>query len=214
MRRLALLLMACVAVVLAAGGCARKMPAPRTTVTLAVLDGVMAEGRHETRRSQAGWWFSARNRFDNGQAGVQLGEALAREFRDMAGVEVFPRSELRAYMAQKERILARQLPDLTPQQRLAVLEAQDPLDYGRSLNVDYVLTTRVDESRTIHNMVFNWWSSRVRFELSLWDVERGQVVWQWVGKDSATFRSQLAVMERLARKARREAERYDTLRVT
>ncbi|MDK2973477.1 MAG: hypothetical protein PWP23_3232 [Candidatus Sumerlaeota bacterium] len=197
---------------LGAVGCSKKPPVVRQ-VTVAVLNGTMAPGAGETRKSIAGYWLSARDRYDNGEAGVAAAEALAREFAKAPGVSVFSRTDLRAYMAQKERLLARAYPDLTPEQRLDVLESQSPVDYGRSLNVDYVLATEIAQSRTIHHMAFDWWSSRVELEISLWDVGKERVVWAWEGEDTDMFRSQVGVMEDLAEKACKEAVKYDVFRV-
>ena len=195
-----------------AAGCG-SVPAPTHVVKVAVLDGVMAEDAAETRQAVTGWWLSSRDRYENGNAGIQLGEALAGEFEKIPGVLVYPRTDMASYMAQKERALRRAYPDLSPLQRLVVLQSQDPLDYGRSLNVDYVLSSRVNLARTTHQRTFHWWVSRIRFDLDLWDVEQGEKVWTWHGEDSDLFDSQLAVIEELAREAREEAFERDVFRL-
>lgn len=194
-------------------GCAKAPPVASSTARVAILDGTMAEGRGETRRSVAGWWFSSRNRYDNGNAGSQVAETLAREFRQMDGVIVYPRADVATYMAGKERILAREYPGLTPEERLLVLQEQDPLDYGRSLEVDFVMTSVVNESRLIHNRAFHWWLSSVDYDLTVWDVERGEAVWTWYGRDRDLFSSQTAVMEDLAQEAREAAIAADVFGV-
>ncbi|MCB2155520.1 hypothetical protein KQI84_11595 [bacterium] len=197
---------------LLAGGCG-SVPAPTHVVKLAVLDGVMAENATETRQELTGWWLSSRDRYQNGNAGIQLGEALADEFEKIPGVLVYPRTDLATYMAQKERTVRRAYPDLSPEERLVVLQSQHPLDYGRSLNVDYVLSSHVALARTTHQRTFHWWVSRIRFDLDLWDVEQGQKIWTWHGEDSDLFDSQLTVIEELAEEAREEAYDRDIFRL-
>lgn len=194
-------------------GCAHKVKAPQRAVTLAVLDGTAAPDASETRRSVAGWWLGSRDRFDNGNAPTLVAEAVAEEFTEVPGVHVFSRIDLAAYMMQKERILMRRYGELTPQQRLDVLRAQSPIDYGRSLNVDYVMTNHVTRSRLVHNRTFHWWLSKVDFDLELWDVESGQRIWVWRGDDTDLFDSQLAVIEELAREAREEALEQDVFQL-
>lgn len=199
----------CLLMVLGAAGCATR---PRTTaplgtrVTLAVLDGTVAPEAAETRRSREGWWFSSRDRYDNANAPALVAEAASAEFARIPGVEVFSRTDLDAYMMQKERLLRRRYPELTAAQRLEVLASQDPIDYGRSLNVDYVLTNHVRQSRLVHNRAFHWWYSTVDFDLALYDVESGARVWVWHGRDTLAFRSQISVIERMIGRAREQAE--------
>lgn len=203
------LLSCCVVLALAAGGCASRQRLPASIVTLAVMDGTMATGREETRRSESGWWFGAQTRYDSGTAGVILGDALAEEFARIPGLQVMSRTDLRSYMAQKERLVYRQWPDLSAEERLKILQRQNPVDYGRSLNVDYVLTSRVYECRLIHHHFPHTWTARGDFAVDLWDVRTGAPVWTWQGRESDMFSSTTAVLERLARRAGSKARRAD-----
>lgn len=211
--RLAVLVLAIAGIALVLVGCGSKRFEPEGSIRLAVLDGIMEEGAHETRRSQTGYWMSRRDRFDSGNAGVLLGEVLAREFEAMPGVRVHSRTDLAAFMAQRERLLRRAFPDLTPEDRLEVLSELDPTDYGRALNVDYVLRGRVRQSRLIHNRFFHGWYSRAEVVLEIWNVETGEQVWEMHRADAAWFRSQLGALDKIARKARRQAEREDVFRL-
>ncbi len=193
--------------VLTGAGCAQRTASG--VVRVAVMDGIVAEGKTETRQSVAGWWLGTHDRFDSGTAGVVLADTLAKEFQEMPGVEIYSRLDLASYMAQKERLLARNYPEMTPPERLMVLQEQDPVDYGKSLNVDYIMTSKVSLSRTTHNRTFHWWASEVDFNLEVWDVDSGQRIWQWRGHDRDLFDSQLAMMEELAREARSKATRLD-----
>jgi len=192
----------------AATACAHAPTAPPArTVRLAVLDGSMAGGSGETRRSIAGWWMGARDRFDDGNAGIHLADLLSTEFEKVPGVEVHSRTDIRAMMAEKEHILRSTYPDLSPEERYRVLMDQQPVDYGRSLGVDFVLAPDVTMSRLVHQRTFHWWYSKAAASVELWDVSRGEKVWQWSDRDSALFASQKAALEDLAQSARKDAEK-------
>lgn len=203
------LLSCCVVLSLVAAGCASRQRLPSSVVTMAVLDGTMATGKEETRRSETGWWFGAKTRYDSGTAGIILGDALAEQFGRIPGIQVMSRTDLRSYMAQKERLVYREWPDLSAEDRLKVLQSQNPVDYGRSLNVDYVLTSRVYECRLVHQHFPHTWTARADFAMDLWDVRSGTAVWTWQGRESDMFSSTTAVLERLAERAQKKARRDD-----
>ncbi|MBI5155020.1 hypothetical protein HZA57_07265 [Candidatus Poribacteria bacterium] len=197
--------------VLALAGCSTTAT-PGRLVRVAVLDGMMAPEAPEateTRQSVSGWWFGSTDRFDSGNASLVVAEAVSREFGNLPGVQVYPREDLRAYMAQKERVLRRAYPDLQPQERLQILEEQNPVDYGRSLEVDYVVSSRVSEARTTHNRTFHWWGSHVAFDLDVWETATGKKVWSANVKSGRLFSSQVGTIEEMARSLRREALRKD-----
>lgn len=210
--RALLLLTLLAAAAAAATGCARRAPGPSTIVRVAVLDGVEGPGGLETRRSVAGWWLGARDRFDEGNAEIHMGDALAREFAKVPGVVVHSRTDVAALMAEKEHLLRRAFPEMTPEERRAVLATQDPVDYGRSLNVDFVVSSRVDEARKVHQRTFHWWRTRASARVDMHDVRTGDLVWSWQGRSENWFLSHVPVLERLGRKARRNAESVGAFR--
>ena len=211
-RRLLVWCVCLLGVVAGVSGCARREPS--RVVRVAVLDGAVTyEVDPQGEVSDRGWWFSARDRYQSPNAGVQMGEALARELGRVPGVDVYSREDLAIYMAQKERLLKRNFPDLTSYERKQLLAKQDPLDYGRSLNVDYVVTTDIERARTIVNRTFSWWYSQLEATVQVWDVSTGQMVWTKGWEDADNFDSQLALIEECARETRREIERRDVFRV-
>lgn len=197
------------AVLLIAAGCSRKVEANRL-VRLAVLDGITTyDVAPKGEVQEDGWWFSSRDRYLSGNVGVQLGEALADRFQRLPGVEVFSRDDLSIYMAQKERLINRNYPDLNERQRRELLLRQSPVDYGQSLNVDYVLTSEVLEAKTVVNRVIAWWYSRLSVAVELWDVSTGEVVFRHVWTDGDNFDSQLALVEEAAKEIAKRAKRRD-----
>lgn len=192
---------------LACTGCAARRPVPRT-VKLAVLDGyTMFEVAKGDELTEEGWWFNQRDVLQSNNAGVLASEALAREFGRIPGVEVYSRMDLITYIASKERLIRKEYPKLTPEDRTELLALQSPYDYGRSLGVDYVLVPRVPQSATVQHGVSSFWSSRAEIEVDLWETETGQMVWSWRGKDRDYFDSQFRIMEELARKAAARARK-------
>lgn len=187
---------------------------PLRVVRLAVLDGRLdyeVKAKGEVR--DEGWWFSAADRYVSGNVGIQMAEALSKEFGKIPGVEVYSRDDLTIYMAQKERALKRNFPDLTSLDRKQLLLRQDPIDYGKSLNVDYVMTTDVLQASTVTNRTFSWWYSHLDVIVQLYDVSKGQLVWTRPWNDSDAFDSQLALVEECARETARRARREDVFRV-
>ncbi len=192
---------------LLAAGCARTRPVPRT-VKLAVLDGyTMFEVAKGDELTEEGWWFNQRDVLQSNNAGVLASEALAREFGKIPGVEVYSRMDLITYIASKERLIRKEYPKLTPEDRTELLALQSPYDYGRSLGVDYVLVPRVPQSATVQHGVTSFWSSRAEVEIDLWETDTGQLIWSWRGKDRDYFDSQFRIMEELAKKAAAKARR-------
>jgi hypothetical protein len=178
---------------------------------VAVLDGRVDPMRDETRRTQSGFLLADRNRYDDGNAGRHIADELSREVDKIWGVQTHPRPDVGAMMAQKERLLALIEPGMTPDERYDYLLSIDPLDYGKELNADYVLVPFVREARMIQNRAVFWWYSKVAINLQLWDVDKGEVVWEWKGRDSGYFRSQRWVMEDIAKRARRSLDRKNVI---
>lgn len=201
---------------LAASGCART---PRATgqernVRVAVLDGTLTYDVNpggEFRRE--GWWFGSRDRYLSPQITVQIGDAVAHELDRLPGVQVYSRDDLAVYMAQKERQLRRTFPEIsTSFQRKQLLLRLDPLDYGRSLNVDYVVSSSVNRASTVTNRTFSWWYSHLEARLDIWDVTRGELLATVPYNGTGAFWSQLKLAENLGRKAAREVHQGDLFR--
>lgn len=190
-------------------GCASKA-APNRVVRLAVLDGrtayAVAPGGETLDK---GWWFSARDTYLSPNVNSLLADMLAIEFAEVPGVEVYSREDLTVYMAQKERQVKRNFPELTALERKKLLEQQSPLDYGLSLNVDYVLMPEVIESKTVTNRTFSWWYSRLEAAVELWDVPNGVMVQRYLWSDWDNLDSQQAMAKEAAREIARKARKQD-----
>ncbi len=194
--------------------CAHKKPEPTTIVRLAVLNGVRDyEVPVEGMVTNKGWMLSNRHSYLSPNTGVQLAEVLTSEFDRIPGVEAWPREDFQIYMAQKERLLQRNYPGLTPVQRKDVLDRQDPIDYGKSLGVDYVMRPEIAYASTVANRPFGWWYSTLEARVEMWDVEAGEMVWSYDFDDTDNFDSQIALMEEMARQASRDARKKSAFRI-
>lgn len=194
-------------------GCASRGPAPKI-VRVAVLDGITGyDVEPGGDLIEKGWWFGARDRFVSSNTGILLGERLAFRVSKLPGVEVYSREDLQSYMSQKERLLKRNYPDLPKLDRKKLLLQQDPLDFGKSLNVDYVVRSEVLESKTVTNRTLPWWYSRLSTTVEVWDVSRGQLVWRQPWKDQDNFDSGLAMVEECAKDIARAMKRSDAFGV-
>lgn len=202
--------------ILCALGCGSKSPQSyrnpsSTNLRIAVLDGRMAPGKEETRKSIVGSGVISRNRFESGTANLILADLLAKEFQSIPGVQVQSRLDMQAYMADKERLLAHQYPDLNPQERRVMLAEQSPLDYGRSLNVDYVIYPTINKARLTQNRLLQSWVSSVECEVDLYNVESGELVWKWEGGSWKCFASVYGVMEKISRNAEKSLLKSNAL---
>lgn len=207
---LRLLFPALLLLVTLAGGCARTPVTSTREVKVAVLDGRVAfDVSRRGDLTEEGWWFSARDRFRSPNPGIQLGEALSVSLAKVPGVEVYSRDDLSVYFAQKERLLRRSYPKLDSWGRKQLLLEQDPLDFGRSLNVDYIVRSEVREASTVTNRTFSWWYSTFEANVEVWDVARGRLVFTESWKDADAFDSQLAMAQECARVLRRRMEKID-----
>lgn len=193
-----------------ATGCGGRKPVITETVKLVILDGFMMEQIAEGEEVRTmSYWFGQHDRIETNNSGIIASEALQKEFAKVPNVELYPRSDLGLYLATKERRIRRAYPDLTNMDRLDLLMAQSPVDYGRSLNVDYVLLPTVESAATVRHALTDVWSSRARMVLKLYDVETGEVVWTYQTKDRDWFWSQTKVFEDLAKRARKRAVKQD-----
>lgn len=206
-----LLLFAVVALV--AAGCART-PSASGVIRIAVLDGELKyEVPPEGMVVRDGWWFGSRDRYIAANTGVIAGEVLAREFARLPGVEVYSRDDLALYMGYKERLLRRAHPQLSPQARRQILAAQDPVDFGRSLNVDYIVKPEIILASTTTNLTTSAWRSDLEMTVSIYHVESGRRVSYMYRKNFRLFVSQLTLLESFAKRAARKARREDTFRL-
>ena len=189
-------------------GCAvGPSPPPRPSegpsyFRLAVIDGRLGDDAAGTERTTGSWGLGSYVRYDNGNANRQLADALGREMRGIPGLEVVPRSDFRLYLAGKERLLEDAAPDMTPEQRRETLEAQSPVDYGRSLNADFVLSNTIHESYTQQRTVLYVWKSGLDATIELWDARSGELVWRNRTADNRALASPTSLMEDRARRVR------------
>lgn len=183
---------------------------PTGSVRVAVLDGTITyEVDPKGDQLDEGWWFGSKDRYLSPNPGTIMGDSLARELGDVAGVDLYSRQDLEIYLAQKERLLRRSYPDLEPIERKEWLAKQSPLDYGKSLNVDYVVSSQVHQADTVTNRTFSWWYSVIDARVEVWSVETGEKVAQWDWKICRAFDSQLAIVEKCSRRAKKRAVKED-----
>ncbi|MCC6545545.1 hypothetical protein IT570_00130 [Candidatus Sumerlaeota bacterium] len=211
-RGLSLLLV--LAVALAFTGCASTKP-PIRSVRVAVLDGrTNFEVPQKAEIQDVGWWFGARDRYLSPNLGVILAEALSTQLAKVKGVEVHPREDLQIYMAQKERVLKRNYPQLDSAARKKLLLQQDPIDYGKSLNADYVITSDIIVAKTVTNRTFSFWYSTIDVIVQVYDVSTGELIWTRPWSDTDILRSQMAIAQECAKDTTRRIKRKDVLLLT
>lgn len=191
------------------GGCA-STPDPARTVRVAVLNATLPEAwPAEPELVRKGWWFTRRDVYRTPGIDWALGDAVAEEFAALPGLDVYSREDLEIYLNQKERLLRRNFPNLESEGRKRLLSQQDPLDYGRSLNVDFVVQPRVEASTLVTSRFVTYWRSNLEGVIEVWDVPARKMVWSFPWSDADNYDSQLALAEEMAREAARKARKQD-----
>jgi hypothetical protein len=189
-----------------AAGCAHR-PGPVQVVRVAVLDGQVLEDAPRGDVEHEGWWFGAHDRYRSEAIGRITADALAAEMKELPGVDMYSREDIIVYLAQKERLLKRAYPNLTPDERKQLLTEQNPVDYGRSLNVDYVVRPVVLRSSLVTNRVFSVWYSQLEMLVEVYNTTTGTKVQEYRFTDFDYFDSQLAMAEECARQASSRARK-------
>jgi len=190
--------------------CASKKPnVPSNLSKVAVLNGAMAPGKEETRKSIVGYWFTSRDRFESGTANLLLADALSDELVEYPGIEVRPRSEIKTMFAQKERILSRSYGDYSPEERKTILSEINPTVYGESLGVDYVIVPKVSKARLVHNRFIHSWMGSADVEVEVYDVKSSELVYSWNESGWQWFSSTTGILEKLSEEFQKDAYQSD-----
>ena len=188
-------------------GCA-KATLPQRVVRVAVLDGLATYPVEPGGNvKQEGWWLGSQDRYLSSTTGIEVAEALARGMARLPGVAVQSRDDQRIYMAEKERRLSRAYPSLKSTERKKLLLEQDPIDYGRDLNVDFVLRPEVLKASTVTNRTFSWWWSDMHVIVEVWRVSPAEKVSTLTFRKKEFFASQVTLADRVAKSTAKVARR-------
>lgn len=186
--------------VLLIASCAKQQQFEPPRAKLAVLDFKLIQPL-TTPREIKGWWFGSRDLYYNPNVGEKLGDALADELkRRCPFLDVYSRLDLKYYLLGKKEILRRTFPNLTDKEREQIIENLDPLDIGRDLGVDKLLIGEITSCYTSHNRTFHWWSSVMKVNAKLIDIDSGRVEWEKNIKEREMFKSWVATGEEIARR--------------
>ncbi len=178
--------------------CHRQPRVEPPRIRVAVLNFDLAFEIDDTREIK-GWWFGARDIYYNPNVGEGVADAVADEIEKRCPfIEVYSRMDYKYYLASKREVLKREYPDLSNEQRADIMKQVDPMDIGRDLSVDKVVTGVVYDCHTSHHRTFHWWSSVVDVEIKLVDVQSGEVEFQKRVEDRDMFLSWLGTAEDVA----------------
>ncbi|MFW6303772.1 MAG: hypothetical protein ACOC2L_04050, partial [Candidatus Sumerlaeota bacterium] len=137
-----------------------------------------------------GWWFGAETVYRNANAGKMLADYVAAQVKKIPGVDLHSRDKIAVYLLGKRQLLVENFPNLRDAEYSEMLTKASPLDYGRELAVDHVLTGRVLRSETRRNNTIETWHSTVEVEVELWDVKSGKMLWSRIFERKDRFASQ------------------------
>ncbi len=180
------------------------VPVPAVKYDLAVMDMYVPIEYSREPNIIDGWWFGSETVYRNGNAGSMLADYISTQFEKIPSVELFSRDRITTYLLGKRQLLMSSFPGLTDAEYTDMLTKISPLDYGRDLGVDQVLTGRILRSETRRHNTLEIWHSIVEVEVELWDVNTGQMVWSHIFKKKDRFESQPQVMLFIAKQVAEE----------
>jgi hypothetical protein len=200
------LIAAAIALVGAAGGCAKPRPShPPLKIRLGVLDLLPPGGGRSAKdyqlKQREGWWFGSKDVIRDPNVSIRVADQLASRLNRMDYLTVDSRYDFRIYMQNKKDQLVKKFPKLTKTQidELALKTvAENPAEVGREFQDDRVLTGEIVDERMDHNRFLQTWSSKLAVHLKLIDVGTGKVVFDRVFSKSVFAGSPDSVAEELA----------------
>jgi len=154
----------------------------------------------ETRQKQVrGWWFGSRDIYHNPNAGEIFADIFARQLNErIPSVEVYSRTDFKYYSANMKDRLRKTYPRLNDKSLDHILSQVSPCDLARDLNLNLVLTAKLNNCYTSHNRSFHWWSSMIDVDVKLLDAESGSGEWSGHRDTRKIFLSQPSAMEKVA----------------
>lgn len=171
-----------------------------------MLDFRTPESFAEPATYQRGWWFGARTIRENKRAGSMMADVLAVALTELSYLKVYPRAELQAliseqHMSSVSRLWGPRDPDLSK----IILEVP-PLDIGRDVQADQVLTGEILEAYESSQNTLQTWNSFVRVRIDLWDMAEGKVVWTRSYTCKRRYYSVYKTMEKMSGKIANDLE--------
>lgn len=183
------------------GACQSRAPAgPMPRMKWLVMPFAQPPSMSAQTRAVQGWWLGARTIRQNPRAGHRLAEQVARQMAKLEAVNLFSRIDLKYYFADKRQALQEAYPHLSRQDADELVTAVPPVDYGRELGADKVLTGRIVREHLAENRTFHWWWSVLEVECEVVDVRTGRREWTRRYELERTFASPQRLETELARR--------------
>jgi PBP1b-binding outer membrane lipoprotein LpoB len=152
----------------------------------------------ETPPPVRGWWFGARTIRENPRAGIMLSETLNRRMAALKFLNLYTSIDLKYYFADKRKLLKDAYAQMTDAEIETALRNVAPIEFGKELSADKVLSGRIVSQYMAENRTFHWWWGVLVAELQVTDVATGKIEWSRVYSLSQQFASQSDMQEMLA----------------
>jgi hypothetical protein len=154
-----------------------------------------------------GWWFGARTLRENPRAGIMLSETFNRRMAALKFLNLYTAIDLKYYFADKRKLLKEAYPQMTDVAVETALRNVPPIEFGKELSADKVLSGRILSQYMAENRFFHWWWGVLVAELQVTDVATGKVEWTRLYSLSKQFASQSDMQEMLADRLIEDLER-------
>jgi len=146
-----------------------------------------------------GWWFSSRDVYNNSSVCEIFADIFARQMKEIIpSVEVYSRVDFKYYSANMKDRLKKNYPRLNNKSLDYLFSRVSPCDLARDLNLDLVLSAKLNKCYTTHNRAIHWWSSVIDVDVALLDAESGFPEWKAHRDSRKYFLSQYSSMEKVA----------------
>lgn len=154
----------------------------------------------DTEHTLRGWWLGSRDVFSSSSSGRIFSDYLAKEL-SAREVNIYSRIDQRYFLLDKEDEIKKAYPGLSDEEVDLYIKRANPIDFGKVLQTDYVVSGRIVRCETIHNRAFHWWRTKAEISIELYDVSKNMKISSIEIKQSNLFYSSSRMLQLLARKS-------------
>jgi len=161
-------------------GCSSKAPvyvptlqAPRR---IAILPFHESETIELITKERRGWWFGSKDIYRDENIGTTAAGELHHLLQRFPYLQMVEMPDVLTYWEDRRAALesAYGKEGYLGLDVQAMMQRVDPIRIGRDLNVDLLVTGKVNEAFLARNRTINWTWATVQFDVQVWDVRAGR----------------------------------------
>lgn len=144
-----------------------------------------------------GWWFGSKDVFETQDSGRVFSDNLESSF-DRESFNVYSRTDLKYFILEKKEKLKNKFPDVSEEKLMEMINQASPVDFGKELQADIVITGKVVECNLVHNRTVHWWRSLAEVEIEVYDVAKNEKIMNFNGRKKKLFYSTNYAIKKLS----------------